>query len=114
MHYYQFNIGDYMSHTDFLTPIQDIAYRRLLDKCYLTEAPLPADPKDAAIFIRMAEHSDDVGHVLGKFFSKTSKGWINKRANEVIAEYHKKSEKCRAAAEKSWKSRRGAAPNGEY
>lgn len=103
-----------MSHTDYLTPIQDIAYRRLLDKCYLTETHLPIDPKESAIYIRMAEHVADVDYVLSKFFTKTSKGWTNKRANEAIAEYHRKSDKCRAAAEKSWNARRNSATKGVF
>lgn len=28
MHYYNFHIGDYASHTRHLSPIEDIAYRR--------------------------------------------------------------------------------------
>jgi len=114
MHYYKFNIGDYMSHTDYLTPIQDIAYRRLLDKCYLTESPIPIDSKKAATVIRMTEHHAEVDFILETFFTKTSKGWISKRVNAEISEYHQKAEKCRAAAEKSWSARRNAAPKGEF
>jgi len=35
MHYYQFNIGDYASHTRHLSDLEDLAYRRLLDAYYL-------------------------------------------------------------------------------
>ena len=31
MNYYPFHIGDYKDHTAYLTPMQDIAYRSLLD-----------------------------------------------------------------------------------
>ncbi|NDH69342.1 MAG: DUF1376 domain-containing protein, partial [Gammaproteobacteria bacterium] len=31
MHYYQFHIGDYKSHTHHLSLLEDLAYRRLLD-----------------------------------------------------------------------------------
>ena len=41
MHFYQFNIGDYASHTRHLNPIEDIAYRRLLDIYY---AVIEEDP----------------------------------------------------------------------
>ena len=39
MHFYSFNIGDYASHTRHLTPMEDLAYRRLLDIYYLHEQP---------------------------------------------------------------------------
>ncbi|MCP4984979.1 MAG: YdaU family protein, partial [Colwellia sp.] len=45
MHYYQFNIGDYTSHTSHLDPLEDIAYRRMLDWVYLHESPLPLSVK---------------------------------------------------------------------
>ena len=43
MNYYPFHIGDYIAHTAHLDPIEDCAYRRLLDAYYLIEGPLPAD-----------------------------------------------------------------------
>jgi len=42
MHYFQFNIADYKSHTAHLTLIEDMAYRRLLDWYYLHEKPIEA------------------------------------------------------------------------
>ena len=43
MHYYQFNIGDYASHTRHLDLLEDLAYRRILDLYYLHERPLNGD-----------------------------------------------------------------------
>jgi hypothetical protein len=39
MHFYQFHIGDYKSHTHHLSLIEDLAFR-LLDHYYLHEAPI--------------------------------------------------------------------------
>ena len=38
MIYYPFHIGDYIAHTAHLDPIEDCAYRRLLDAYYQRRA----------------------------------------------------------------------------
>ena len=43
MNYFPFHVGDYSAHTGHLEPMEDLAYRRLLDQYYLREGPLPAD-----------------------------------------------------------------------
>ena len=58
MHYYQFNIGDYASHTQHLDEIEDVAYRRMLDYCYLNEIGLPKSVDEVARLIRMRTHSE--------------------------------------------------------
>ena len=40
MHYYNFHIGDYVTHTKHLTLLEDLAFRRLLDHYYLHEEPI--------------------------------------------------------------------------
>ena len=87
MHYYQFNIGDYKSHTSHLTIIEDIAYRRILDFYYLHEKPLPIEPMQVARLIIMNEHVEQVKQVLTEFFTLTDLGWINKRADIEISVY---------------------------
>lgn len=69
MHYYQFNIGDYASHTAHLDPIEDIAYRRMLDWCYTHEVSLPEDVESIARLIRMRDHGSAIRDVLNEFLS---------------------------------------------
>ena len=69
MHYYQFNIGDYASHTSRLSPIEDLAYRRLLDLYYLNEQPLNGCSTDVAREIGLVGHLLSVEYVLSKFFT---------------------------------------------
>lgn len=116
MYYYQFHIGDYMSHTQHLTPMQDLAYRRLLDRIYLTEKPIPSDISQAARVIGLTENRDDVEIVLSDFFILTEFGWVNTRASKELEEVAIKSEKNRAAANKRWGNKKSvnSAPNGEY
>ena len=60
MHFYSFNIGDYMSHTVHLSLMEDLAYRRCLDIYYLHEKPLPEDIGEVARLIRMPQHKPEV------------------------------------------------------
>lgn len=100
MHYYQFNIGDYKSHTDHLTNIEDLGYRRLLDWLYLHEKPLPSDPQKVARLIRMSENEAEIHAVLAEFFTLTDDGWVQERVNEEIAEFKAKQDRARANGKK--------------
>lgn len=101
MHYYQFNIPDYQSHTKHLTPIEDICYRRLLDWQYLHEKPIPIDVKALCRLIMLRDYVEDVEQILFEFFVLTDDGWINQRAFEEINQYHDKSKKASEAGKAS-------------
>lgn len=103
MHYYQFNIGDYMRDTAHLDEMEDLAYRRMLDLYYLRESPLPLEVKEIAKLIRMRSHCECIADVLQEFFERTENGWINSKADAVLSSIYSKSEKAKKAAEKRWK-----------
>ena len=109
MHYYQFNIGDYVSHTRHLSPIEDIAYRRLLDAYYLSERPLNSGVAVVARQIGLREYEQEVKIVLDEFFKLTEDGWINVRADKEIAHFKGKIEQAskagKASAERRSKAR---------
>ena len=91
MHYYSFNIGDYMSHTVHLSLMEDLAYRRCLDIYYLHEKPLPEDAAEVARLIRMPEHKPEVVQVLREFFTHdVGTGYVHKRTDEEITKYQAK------------------------
>ena len=90
MHYYQFNIGDYMSHTRNLDMYEDLAYRRLLDEYYLHERPLNSGVAVIARQIGMRDEEETVGYVLKLFFLLTDDGWTNARCDREIAQYRAK------------------------
>lgn len=102
MHYYQFNIKDYQSHTGHLDDLEDLAYRRLLDWCYLHERPLPPDPAEVARLIRMRSHTECITTVLREFFVKTKEGWVSDRVERELAAVNRKSEKARESAKARW------------
>lgn len=102
MHYYKFNIGDYASHTLHLEPLEDIAYRRMLDWIYLHESPLPDSPEQIARLIRMRTHCEDIANVLREFFTLTDHGWMQEKASIEIDAYKLKSDKAKASAAVRW------------
>lgn len=109
MHYYQFNIGDYVSHTRHLTVIEDCAYRRLLDAYYLSEKPLVGDSKAIARQIGMRDYEQEVDDILKEFFQPCDEGWRNVRADREIEIYKGFSEAGKRGAAKRW-SKGGDSP----
>ena len=105
MHYYQFNIGDYASHTRNLSFVEDIIYRRLLDEYYLHERPLNASITVVARQIGMKDYENEVTFVLESFFELDENGWQNGRAQREIDAYHAKSEQASRAGKASAEAR---------
>lgn len=106
MHYYQFNIGDYASHTSHLDPLEDIAYRRMLDWIYLNESPLPDNISQIARLIRMRDECERITDVLREFFELTDYGYTQKKAMREIERFNEKSKKAKEAVEKRWAKKR--------
>ena len=109
MHFYSFNIGDYMSHTVHLSLMEDLAYRRCLDIYYLHEKPLPEDATEVARQIRMPEHKPEVVQVLKEFFTHdVGTGYVHKRTNEEITKYQAKIQAASRAGKASALARSNA------
>jgi len=100
MHFYQFHIGDYISHTHHLSLMEDLAFRRLLDFYYLHE--LPIKQRDIARQIGMREFEQEVLTVLNEFFVSTENGFIHPRADAEIAKFRKFSEDGKRGAAMRW------------
>lgn len=113
MHYYQFNIGDYASHTRHLDLLEDLAYRRILDLYYLHERPLNGDATFVAKQIGMRDDAAIVRDVLNEFFQKTDEGYVNGRADKEIAHYHSKIEQASRAGKASAERRLNARSTNE-
>lgn len=102
MHYYSFNIGDYASHTRHLEPLEDLAYRRILDMYYLHEQPLNECSTTVARLINMRKNVKEVELVLNEFFLLVKGvGWTNPRADAEIAKFHSKLESASKAGKAS-------------
>jgi uncharacterized protein YdaU (DUF1376 family) len=86
--------------------MQDLIYRRLLDLYYLHEKPIPED--SPCSYIGLNDCSTDVQRVLNDYFILTSKGWINKRADQQIDEYKSKQKSASLAGKKSAEVRKAS------
>jgi len=106
MHYYEFNIGDYMRDTAHLDEMEDLAYRRMLDLYYLKESPLPKSIAEIAKLIRMRTHSESIANVLREYFTLTDHGYVNAKADTTLVKIYDKSEKAKKSAEKRWELQR--------
>lgn len=111
MHYYQFNIGEYASHTGHLTPIEDITYRRLLDLAYTTELPLIKDIRQLARLIKLREHEQEISDILKEFFFEVDDGWLSNRVLKEIEKTGRKAEKARNSVAIRWERERKAKEN---
>jgi len=105
MHYYQFNIGDYASHTRHLSLIEDAIYRRLLDAYYLHERPLNSGITAVARQINAREYEAEVKIILEEFFQLTENGWENFRADKEIEHFHSKIQQASRAGKASAEAR---------
>lgn len=103
MNYYPFHVGDYTTHTAHLDPIEDLAYRRMLDMYYLREEPLPASVPDVARLIRLRDHEQQVESVLSEFFHLSPDGWRQGRCDAEIGKMQDLQQKQREKANKRWR-----------
>lgn len=110
MKYYYFHIKDYIAQTRHLTPLEDIAYRRMLDLYYTREGPLPIDVSEIAKLICMRDEAATVRDVLNEFFEQSRDGWRNKRCDEELASLYARSEQAREKANRRWKKPPDDAP----
>lgn len=106
MQHYQFHIGDYAQATAHLSPMEDLAYRRLLDLYYATESTIPNDLKSVSRKIRLDPTS--VEQVLNEFFILTTEGFTHHRCDKELAAIYSKSDAARKSAEVRWERQRNA------
>ena len=102
MNYYPFHIGDYLSHTMHLSALEDIAYRRCIDFCYLHETALPSDLARIARLVRMQDHLDVVSAVVKEFFSEREDGWHSDRIDREVLAYRRMAEGGKRGAARRW------------
>ena len=106
MNYYSFHVGDFASHTSHLYPMEELAYRRILDQYYLSESPLPLDAERVARLIGFRDQAAMVSELLSEFFLKSEDGWHNKRADEEIVKYKSKASRANAANLSRWSEKK--------
>jgi uncharacterized protein YdaU (DUF1376 family) len=104
VNFYDFHIGDYASRTAHLEPMEDLAYRRMLDLYYVREEALPVDVQEVTRLVRLRGQEAVIQAVLAEFFTLTDRGWAHDKCESVIAIAVDKREKAQASAAKRWQS----------
>ena len=94
MNFFPFHPGDYMLRTAHLEPLEDLAYRRMIDLYYVNETPLEGNPEAIARVIRMRSSATEVEAVLREFFIEGSDGWSHTHCDEVIGQYQAKAKQA--------------------
>jgi uncharacterized protein YdaU (DUF1376 family) len=111
MNYYPFHIGDYAVRTRHLSPLEDLALRRMLDLYYQTEHSLPPDPAQVARLISLpVEFLAIVESVLKEFFVATPRGFSNTRCEAELGRYRAQVEHGKKGARKRWRNRERSTP----
>ena len=114
MHYFQFNIGDYASHTRHLSPMEDLAYRRLLDLYYLKDGQVYGDEAEIARQVGMRDNVAEVKQVLQDFFCIAEDDrWSHARCDAEIADYRAYLEKQRENGKRGGRPKKGVDDNPE-
>ena len=90
MRKYKFLVHDYLIETRGLPDAEDLAYRRLIDLCYLSERPIPGSIGHIAGVVGL--DFDCVEPVLKRFFKETPQGWITDVIAEDLAAHRKRVE----------------------
>jgi uncharacterized protein YdaU (DUF1376 family) len=90
MNYYERHLGDYARDAAHLTMLEHGAYTLLLDRYYTTESGIPEDQAHRICRARSNAERAAVDTVLHEFFVLTDGVWVNRRAEEEIANHTKK------------------------
>jgi uncharacterized protein YdaU (DUF1376 family) len=95
MHYYKFNIADYRKDTGHLSTIEHGIYRQLIDWYYLDETPIPLETQVVSRRLRLASEVEilSLKNVLSDYFKESKSGYVHKRIDVDIADYHEQAEK---------------------
>jgi uncharacterized protein YdaU (DUF1376 family) len=94
MHYYQFNIGDYIKDTAHLELVEDAIYRRLIDHYYMTESPIPNETQTVIKRLRLGSVEVILQAILVEFFhlNPDDNCWHHTRCDKEITAYRKRCE----------------------
>ena len=100
---YKFQVEAYRKKTSHIQDADDLAFRRMLDICYMTEKPLPLDIEEVAKLVGL--DLDIVEPVLMEFFYVAEDGWHNLGAEKQIEKWRKVSEKNRRNIANRWEKK---------
>ena len=95
MHYYKFNIADWVKDTAHLSLKEEAILLRLINYYVNTESFIPNKTQMVLRKLRIADESETVEILLEEFFIKSREGWRSKELDKIISEYQKRAERNR-------------------
>lgn len=97
MNFYKHHLGDYSKKTPHLSILEHGAYRLLIDACYISERPLPANKARIYQIVRATSIAEKkaVDTVLGEFFTLSEYGYEQNRITEELEIYQEAATKSR-------------------
>jgi uncharacterized protein YdaU (DUF1376 family) len=107
MHYFQFEIKEWISNTAHLTLEEEAAYLRLINYYYDSEKPIPNDIALISRKLRISNIEVTKG-ILHEFFQESDEGFIHNRCDVEITKYRAKSEQASRAGKASAVARASA------
>lgn len=112
MHYFQFNIPDWVMHTSHLSLEEEAVYLRLLYFYYDTEGPIPRETQPVLRRLRIANHSDIAEQILSEFFRLDGDFWHHKRVDRELEVFRERAERAKQNGRKGGRPRKYANSEG--
>ena len=107
MHYFQFEIKEWVSNTAHLSLEEEAIYLRLVNFYYDSEKPIPSDIEMISRKLRIANIQMTYA-ILHEFFTESDEGYIHDRCELEITKYRAKSEQASRAGKASAEKRANA------
>ena len=107
MHYFQFEIKEWISNTAHLTLEEEAVYLRLINYYYDSERYIPKDIPLISRKLRIS-NTEITERILHEFFQEFDEGFIHNRCDVEITKYRAKSEQASRAGKASAVARASA------
>ena len=101
MHYFQFQIKEWIANTAHLSLEEEAIYLRLINYYYDSEQKIPMEADLVFRKLRIADKSLGMT-ILYEFFTEVQDGFIHERCDLEIARYHSMAEAGKKGALKRW------------
>lgn len=106
MHYYKFNIPAWGLSTSHLSLEEEAIYFRLVNFYYDSEQPIPLETQSVFRRLRIATHEQAATQILGEYFTKTKRGYVHDKCEDILNEYAKVIGKNRDNGKKGGRPRK--------
>ncbi len=100
MHYYKFDVAKWVQSTRGMLPEEEGVYLRLVNHYYDTEQPIPKENRQVLKRLNLLSFPEVVADVLDEYFHLSTRGWVHKKIETLLEDFHEKSKKNKINGEK--------------